>query len=314
MKKNLFIYESHYGVAEKTAKIFALVCGGGKACDIKDIKANVDDYDNVIFVVGFHGNDTAILIKDYILKNKEALINKKVAYAGIGISTHGSERYLEDIENVLGRPVDYKGFVHGEIRVEKLTEEDKKTLEKFLGTQNMNLIDLGVFKEREAADEGYKIALVINANDKILEKGKMKEEIVAFIKEHNTCALATGSNDYMRCTPIEYLYINDNFYFITEGGLKFRGIIENKRAAVSIFEEYSGFNNLKGLQAEGETEIIDRDSDEYKMVMKVKGINPKFLENSPINMNLVRLKVSKFEFLNSDFKKMGYDAKQVYEF
>ena len=314
MKKSLFIYESHYGTAKKIAGIFALICGGGKACDVKKINQDISVYDNVIFVVGFHGNDTAMFIKKYISENREALLNKKIAYTGVGISEYGSYGYLKSIEEVLGRKVDYKRFVHGEIRVEKLTLEDKNILEEFLSKQNMNLIALGVFKEKEAADEGYEMALVINKDDKVLNRDKLKEEIIAFINKHNTCALASGSNDFMRCTPIEYLYINDNFYFITEGGLKFRGLIENKIAAVSIFEEYSGFNNLKGLQAEGDTEIIDRESNEYKMVMDAKGINPKFLEKSPVNMNLVKLKVSKVEFLNSDFKNMDYDAKQVYEF
>ena len=36
---------------------------------------------------------------------------------------------------------------------------------------------------------------------------KLLKHIETFLKEHNTCALATSANDIVRCTPIEYNYI-----------------------------------------------------------------------------------------------------------
>ena len=33
-----------------------------------------------------------------------------------------------------------------------------------------------------------------------------------FVKAHNTCALATGSDGFVRCTPIEYNYVKGAFY------------------------------------------------------------------------------------------------------
>ena len=43
-----------------------------------------------------------------------------------------------------------------------------------------------------------------------MEPEKLLKHIENFIKEHNTCALATSANDIVRCTPIEYNYIDGN--------------------------------------------------------------------------------------------------------
>lgn len=39
-----------------------------------------------------------------------------------------------------------------------------------------------------------------------LEKAELQARIEAYILTNNTCALATGTGDYVRCTPIEYSY------------------------------------------------------------------------------------------------------------
>lgn len=44
---------------------------------------------------------------------------------------------------------------------------------------------------------------------KKLNSETLNKLIDEFINLHNTCALATGFNDYIRCTPIEYNYFND---------------------------------------------------------------------------------------------------------
>ena len=44
-----------------------------------------------------------------------------------------------------------------------------------------------------------------------MEHEALKDRILEFIKSHNTCALATGCDDFVRCTPIEYSYLNNCF-------------------------------------------------------------------------------------------------------
>jgi len=45
----------------------------------------------------------------------------------------------------------------------------------------------------------------------------LQEEIEKFIRNHNTCALATGIDEYVRCTSVEYLYYKakKSFYIIS---------------------------------------------------------------------------------------------------
>ncbi len=73
-----------------------------------------------------------------------------------------------------------------------------------------------------------------------METAALKEKIEAFIGAHNTCALATASADMVRNTPIEYNYVKGCFYFFSEGGLKFKGLKENKNVGIAIFEPYGG--------------------------------------------------------------------------
>ena len=311
MKKNLFIYESHYGTTKKTAEIFALLFANSKVCDVNNINVNLDLYDNVFFAVGFHGIDTASSTKELIIKYKDILLEKKVGFIGVALSEYGSGNYLKLIEDALGRKIDYNIFIHGQVRVNDLTDVDKENLKVFLNKQNLKLIDLGLFKEEEVCDKASKLVEEIKKSEKTMPDERLQEEIDKFINSKNTCTLSTGDNDFVRGTPIEFIYNERNFYFITEGGLKYRGIIKNKKAAITLYDDYSGFNNLKGLQMQGDAEIVPLNSDEYMKVIKLKGLKEEFLKNVPINMNVIKVKINRYEFLNSDFKKEGFDAKQV---
>lgn len=311
MRKNLIIYETNYGTSEKAAKMFSLLLGASKVFDINDNPSNINAFDNVVFIFGFHGYTTAEKINKYIVKNREELLKKRIAVVGVGIAKQDLDRYLKALTTNLQKDVDFKGFIEGELRVNKLTEQDKKDLEVFLSKVGMPFIDMGKFKPKQVYELAESCMQVINGSEKILDKKLLMEEIKKFILQHNTCALATGFGDYIRCTPIEFAYFNEKFYFITEGGLKFKGILQNPKVSIGIFNNYEGMDKIKGLQVAGIAELIDRNTYEYEEVMKLKGVKLKVLNSIPINLNIVRVKVNKYEFLNSDFKKSGFDSKQV---
>ena len=48
-----------------------------------------------------------------------------------------------------------------------------------------------------------------------MERDKVMERIEAFISGFNTCALATGSGDYVRCTPVEFSYFDQTFWIFS---------------------------------------------------------------------------------------------------
>lgn len=51
---------------------------------------------------------------------------------------------------------------------------------------------------------------------------------------HHICALAAGAGDFIRCTPIEYNWVNQAFWLFSEGGLKFRAINSAKAELINI--------------------------------------------------------------------------------
>ena len=154
--------------------------------------------------------------------------------------------------------------------------------------------------------------------EKDRDSAKMKENVLkakinAFIEGHNTCALATASSDGVRCTPIEYNYSDDCFYFFSEGGLKFKGLKENKHVGIAIYEPYSGFANLKSLQIEGMASMIEPFSDEYLKIMAIKKIPVETMKKLPCPMNLIKVEPKKFDYLDSNLKKEGYGSRQHWE-
>ena len=136
-------------------------------------------------------------------------------------------------------------------------------------------------------------------------------KITKFIEAHNTCALATGHGDFVRCTPIEYTYHDDSFWMFSEGGQKFTGLEYNKNVSIAIYDAYKGFGQLNGMQISGTAEVVEPFSDEYNAHAKTKGINTEALKKLPFIMNLIKVKPTHIDYLCSDFKKEGYDSRQA---
>ena len=84
-----------------------------------------------------------------------------------------------------------------------------------------------------------------------LDKAKLQAMIEDYIQRGNTCALATGAGDYVRCTPIEYSYHDGCFWMFSEGGKKFIGLAENSNVCLAIYDKYEGFAKLHGIQVTG---------------------------------------------------------------
>ncbi len=138
--------------------------------------------------------------------------------------------------------------------------------------------------------------------------------IETYIQANNTCALATGSGSFIRCTPIEYAWHDGAFWMFSEGGQKFIGLEENKSVCLAIYDRYDGFGRLKGLQVSGTAEIVEPFSAEYIHAAEWKKIPVEALRKLPFTMNLIKIPPTEIEFLNSDFKEDGYDSRQHYDF
>ena len=143
-----------------------------------------------------------------------------------------------------------------------------------------------------------------------MDEELLKNKIEQFIAAHNTCALATACDGFVRCTPIEYNYIGGFFYLFSEGGLKFKALKENKQVALAIYEPYGGFGKLKGLQVTGSAEIVEPFSGEYLKLLEHKKIPLEAMKKLPQPMHLIKIIPSGYDYLDSDLKKEGVSFRQ----
>ena len=127
----------------------------------------------------------------------------------------------------------------------------------------------------------------------IMPEDELMPYIEEFIKAHNTCALAAGAGDFVRCTPIEYDYMDGAFYMLSEGGMKFEG-----------------FGSLGGMQVTGMAEFTEPFCDEYNRLLEHKGLSPETMQMQGISLNMIKVVPSEIDYLDSKFKALGYDTRQ----
>ena len=143
-----------------------------------------------------------------------------------------------------------------------------------------------------------------------LDRDALLTKIDEFIMAHNTCALATGCGNFVRCTPIEYNYKDGKFWMLSEGGLKFHALEENKNVCLAIYDSYAGFGKLGGMQVTGTAELIEPWSVEYLDLLAFKKISAESLKKLPQTMYLIKITPLHIDFLWSGFKKLGFDSRQ----
>ena len=141
---------------------------------------------------------------------------------------------------------------------------------------------------------------------------ELKEAIEKYVEANNTCALATGTGEFVRCTPIEYSYHDEKFWIFSEGGEKFTGLEKNENVSLAIFDKYDGFGTLKSVQITGKAELIEPFSEVYNAHAAYKKIPMQALEKLNPPMHLICIRPVKVDALFSEFKKDGYDSRQVY--
>src|SRR5574344_3102496 len=145
---------------------------------------------------------------------------------------------------------------------------------------------------------------------KVMDPKALKAAIESYIQSNNTCALATGAGNFVRCTPIEYSDHEGAFWMFSEGGEKFKALEQNKKVCLAIYDKYDGFGHLHGLQVMGLAEVVEAFSESYNAAAAFKKIPLQALKQLPEPMNLIKVTPIRYDFLNSDFKKDGFASRQ----
>ena len=141
----------------------------------------------------------------------------------------------------------------------------------------------------------------------------LKPAVEEFLSESSVCALATGANDYVRCTPLEYSYHDGKFWIFTEGGEKFIGLEANKNVSLAVFEKSPNFGELKSVQVTGTAELVKPMSDEYIAHAEYKKVPVNALQKLAVAGNpmyLLCITPTSVDVLFSAFKEQGYDSRQ----
>lgn len=138
------------------------------------------------------------------------------------------------------------------------------------------------------------------------------KRIEEFLKSHNTCALATGSGSFVRCTPVEYDYFDKALWILSEGGLKFAGLKDNENVSAAVYEPYRGFDSLEGLQITGIAQVAEPGDKAYEAYALHKGMDMERLEGLAANLYLIVVRISRMDYACGRLLEKGYSMRQVW--
>ena len=144
-----------------------------------------------------------------------------------------------------------------------------------------------------------------------LDQARLQAMMEDYILANNTCALATGTGSYVRCTPIEYSYHDGCFWMFSEGGKKFIGLAENPNVCLAIFDKYEGFGKLHGMQVTGRAQLVEPFSETYNAHAAFKKIPLSALQKLTSPMHLICVHPTRIDCLFSDFKDLGCSPRQT---
>lgn len=281
MNSTLILHKNNSNYTKEILNKISTIISNSKVQEVSEKDNNTDNYSNILIAICVYDENQFNLyksLKEYNIDFK----NKKLVIVCIGKPKEDVNQYISTIQEITNKSDLYYYF-----------------------------IDISNNKNENITKAAINIKKYIEKPKKRLPKEELKSYIDNYITENNTLVLATGKEDFIRATPIEYIYYKNKFYMITEGGLKFVGIYENTNVSMGIYKDYKNMNDIQGMQITGTCEIIKKDSEEYKEILNVKGINIENLEKLPVTMNMIKVKPTKYEFIDSKFKKMGYDVKQI---
>lgn len=279
MANTLILYDGKMSTTERIADSISYLIGSAMTAELHEAPESFDAYGKICFVFNFYGTLTAGKTKLYLTENRARLVNKQIAFIGVGISDAGFGKYILEMQDVIGCGEICSRFING---------------------------------EAQAIEAGHEIAKVLRDPQKPMDGETLMDSIRAFICSHNTMALATSFGSDVRCTPLDYIFMDDCFYIFSEGGSKFRGLLRNEKVSAAVFEPYTSMSELGGLQITGRAAIVPFMDEEYQKAAAAGKHNPEMLAKLPIRMNLIRITPYVYEFLNSEFKAHGFDSHQVY--
>ena len=132
------------------------------------------------------------------------------------------------------------------------------------------------------------------------------------LKERKNGVLGTAFENQPRCTPVDYAYFDGAIYILSEGGLKYQGLEQNKQVSFAVYFPDGTFGNLKSVQINGIAEMVSPDSEEYRKNAEVRGYSCSALQN--LHMHLIKIIPKEMTILDSELKNQKFDSRGIVVF
>lgn len=311
MVRTLILYESRYGFTKMVAKNLALILGPAKYCRVTELESSSKDCDVLVICVPVYLEMPDCSILEYLSENADWIKRKKVVILCTCLAVTNEAQYLKPLKEILGQSIVFHAVIPGELVIEKLSSSDCVQIKQFCSHTGLEFTNYKLFNKEKFIELALNIKKIKDQGKNIISENNLKQYIDKFINERNTCVLATGHKERVRATPIEYVYKDNAFYILSEGGEKFSNILLNPNVSIGIFDEYKNMNQLGGMQIKGTAEIINIGNDEYISVLMQKKLNYEKIKALSVNLNMIKINISVIEFIWSEFNQMGYDTKQI---
>ena len=87
---------------------------------------------------------------------------------------------------------------------------------------------------------------------------ELQQQILNYMESHNTMTLATCHGEVPWASTVFYASEGMSLYFFSDPQTRHCGnLTANPKVAVTIQEDYADWRKIKGIQLEGEVEVVD---------------------------------------------------------
>lgn len=313
MIKTLILYESRYGSTWEAANIISLILGPSRRHPLSQFGEGCRDFDFIVMGTPIYNGKIHPKMQTFLDTEREWLDEKSIALFCTCLNGSEGLRVLREVEDSLGGNVLELGVLGGRLEMDRLNDRDYEALKKYISKEGLPPQGMDLFNSRDVMEWALRL---IDIRDGLLDElqvVELRKEVEEFLKQHNTCTLATSSHEMVRATPLEYDYDQGHLYILSEGGRKFANLLFNSHVSVAVYEDYTAMDNLLGMQITGQAIMVE-DQGEYQQALKMKGLSIDYIRSLPVDLKLIRVDLEKVEFLNSQFEKKGYSARQVLKF
>ncbi|MFA0834323.1 MAG: flavodoxin domain-containing protein [Methanobacterium formicicum] len=313
MIKTLILYESRYGSTWEAANIISLILGPSRHYPLSQFGEGCRDFDFIVIGSPIYNGKIHPKLQTFLDNEREWLDEKSIALFCTCLNGSEGLRVLREVEDSLGGNVLELGVLGGRLEMDRLNDRDYQALKEYISREGLPSQGMDLFNSREVVDLALRLTDIRDGLLDELPVVELKKEVEDFLKQHNTCTLATSSQDSVRATPMEYDYHQGHLYILSEGGMKFAHLLSNSNVSVAVYEDYTDMDNLVGMQITGDAIMVE-DPVEYQQAIDMKGLNMDYIRSLPFDLKLIRVDLEKVEFLNSQFEKRGYSERQVLKF